>query len=262
MADSNRTLSPTALGFGKVPGTPEEAQTESSGPLAPARVKHVMRQIADALAEAHGVGLIHRDIKPANVVVSNRGRKLDFVKVVDFGLVKDVRTQGAPSLSNAATLLGTPYYVSPEAITDPANVDARSDIYALGAVGYFLLTGGPFMTGRTLVTVCAAHLYEKPVPTAERLGRDVPRSLDALVLRCLEKDPANRPQTASDVVDALDAAIDVPAWTSEDARAAWERWPSRLIGSSDDGAETTPGTSKDVDAALPARSMTIDLSGR
>jgi eukaryotic-like serine/threonine-protein kinase len=203
-------------------GVDLQVLVESSGRMPPARVKHVLRQIADALADAHAVGLIHRDVKPANILLLSRGRQHDFVKVLDFGLVKESspKTQGAASLSSVTALLGTPLYVSPESISSPSKIDGRSDLYSLGCVAYFLLTGTTFVKGRSLVEVCAAHLYEKPDPPSKRVP-GIPAALEALVLQMLEKDPSKRPASAADVVDALDAMTDIPAWTSQDAEAKW-----------------------------------------
>jgi serine/threonine-protein kinase len=194
-------------------GVDLEQLVKRHGPQPPGRVRHIIRQIADALAEAHAIQLIHRDIKPANVVLLNRGRQRDVVKVCDFGLVKDMRPDSsAASASSVTALLGTPLYVSPESITDPKKVDARSDLYALGAVAYFLLTGTPWIKGKNLVEVCAAHLYETPESPSKRLGQPLPASLERLVLRCLEKDPKQHPRDAAEVVQALDAATDVEKW--------------------------------------------------
>ena len=152
-----------------------------------------MRQVASALSEAHGIGLIHRDVKPENVILCERGGIPDVAKVVDFGLVRDL--EQASAASRADVVQGTPLYLSPEAITAPGKVDARGDLYALGAVGYFMLSGHHVFSGATLVEVCAHHLHTRPVPPSERLGRPLPAALEAIVLACLEKDPARRPAT-------------------------------------------------------------------
>src|SRR5262249_20066548 len=139
------------------------------GPLPPGRIVHILRQVAGSLSEAHGIVLIHRDIKPANIIlVPEHGGALDVAKVVDFGLVRDLdETTG---LTNDNIVRGTPDYMSPEAIRTPDSVDARSDLYALGAVAYLLLTGRVVFEGRTVVEVCDHHLHAKPVAPAERLG--------------------------------------------------------------------------------------------
>lgn len=201
------------------------------GPQPPGRVRHILRQVAGSLAEAHGVGLIHRDIKPGNVIlVPERGGTPDVAKVVDFGLVKDLeRETGA---SGEQGLLGTPLYVSPEAINDPDGVDARSDLYSFGCLGYFLLTGRPVFEGASVLEVCGRHLHARPVPPGERLGRPVPESLSALVLACLEKDPARRPASALACIAALDACGDVPPWTGEQAALWWSTDGAALMARS------------------------------
>jgi len=190
-----------------------ERLVEDEGPLEPARVIHVLSQIAGALAEAHGRGLVHRDMKPANVILCNRGGLMDTVKVLDFGLVKDV---GAPAgdlhQTAANSLIGTPAYMSPEAIVAPERVDARSDLYAVGAIGYYLLTGKEVFASSSIVSVCASHIQERPVPPTDRIGRPLPADLESLILRCLEKDPSLRPPSARELRKAL-LACDVPSWT-------------------------------------------------
>jgi eukaryotic-like serine/threonine-protein kinase len=138
-------------------------------------------------------------------------------KVVDFGLVKDLEDEGG--LSHDAALVGTPYYLAPEAIRSPS-ADARSDLYAVGAVAYFLLTGQHVFEGRTVIEICGHHLHSTPVPPSDRLGRTVPAALEAWVLACLAKDPAERPQTAALAVAALKRCA-VPPWTDEEARSWW-----------------------------------------
>ena len=150
-----------------------DALVAAHGPQEEGRVVKVLRQIAGSLGEAHAIGLIHRDIKPANVMFCNRGGVPDFVKVVDFGLVKKLEPGGKEvSVTQVNALTGSPLYMAPEAITRPDQVDARVDLYALGAVGYFLLTGKPPFDGASIVEVCSQHLYSQPVPPSERLGRE------------------------------------------------------------------------------------------
>ena len=190
------------------------------GPQPAGRVVHVLRQVAGSLAEAHEVGLIHRDVKPANVIlVAQRGGATDVAKVVDFGLVKDL--DQATDLSREDRIAGTPLYLAPEAITTPGRVGARSDLYSLGCVGYYLLTGRPVFEGRNVVEVCGHHLHTRPVPPSERLGQPVPDGLEALLLSCLEKEPSRRPSFAGEFLETLDALRDVPAWTNEQARGWW-----------------------------------------
>jgi serine/threonine-protein kinase len=197
-----------------------ERLVQLDGPQVPARVVHILRQVAGSLAEAHGVGLIHRDIKPGNVIlVAERGGAPDVAKVVDFGLVKDL--DRAVQLTANDRLTGTPLYLSPEAIRTPEVVDGRSDLYALAAVGYLLLTGERVFEGRTVVDVLSQHLHTAPVPPAARLGRAVPAKLSALILAGLEKEPARRPQTAREFLQALASCDDAGAWGEEEARGWW-----------------------------------------
>jgi len=195
-----------------------------SGPLPPARVTHILEQAAGALAEAHGMGLIHRDIKPANIMLVEQGGVPDVTKVVDFGLVKDVSPGSDVGGTQADAVIGTPQYMCPEAIVAPDSVDARSDIYALGAVGYFLLTGKHVFDAGTLIAMCSAHLHSVPVPPSERLGKPLPKDLERLLLRCLEKDPNHRPESARVFQEAVRACAEVGSWTEAEARVWWDEF--------------------------------------
>jgi serine/threonine-protein kinase len=190
------------------------------GPQPAARVVHLIKQLCGALAEAHSVHLIHRDVKPANIVLCVRGGVADYVKVLDFGLVKEIATS-SPRLSAAQTVVGTPAYLAPEALTRPDEVDARVDLYAVGGVAYELLTGKHVFEGATMLEVCAKILHEAPVPPSQRGGNPVPAALEALVLACLSKDPNARPQSAAEIADALSQQGD--HWTAKDATRWWDQ---------------------------------------
>jgi eukaryotic-like serine/threonine-protein kinase len=190
------------------------------GPLPEARVVHILSQIAGALAEAHAAGLIHRDIKPSNILLCDHGMLPDFAKVLDFGLVRDVSGADATT-SGVQTLTGTPLYMSPEAISAPGTIDARSDLYALGAVAYALLTNTPPFTAATVWEVCAHHLHTPVEPPSERRGRPIPPALEAIVMACLAKDRAARPASAADLAERL-AGCGVVPWTQAEARAWWD----------------------------------------
>jgi serine/threonine-protein kinase len=198
------------------------------GPQSPARVTHVLRQIAGALAEAHEIGLVHRDIKPANIILCERGHVQDIAKVFDFGLVKSVAgaNPDEPHLSQVNTLVGTPLYLAPEALLAPEEVDGRADLYALGAVGYYMLTGKPVFEGKTVMDIGAQHLHQAPVPPSVRLGAAVPPALEKLILKCLEKKATDRFQSAAALRDALESLEGLPLWTQVDARAWWNEHPS------------------------------------
>jgi eukaryotic-like serine/threonine-protein kinase len=206
------------------------------GPLPAARVVHILRQVCDSLEEAHVSGLIHRDIKPANIHVGRLGLRHDFVKVLDFGLVKSVlEREPNPGLATEMGLTpGTPAYMAPEASGADA-VDARADIYAVGCVAYYLLTGKLVFEGSSAIQMMARHLQEAPVAPSRRTEQFVPAELDHLVLACLAKDPAARPQSAAAVAAALDA-IELACWSQADASAWWERYAAP-----GDGVEVSDG---------------------
>jgi serine/threonine-protein kinase len=185
------------------------------GAQPPSRVVHILAQVCRALSEAHGLGLIHRDIKPANIILCEHGGAHDMVKVVDFGLVKSLSASDDPQLSMAEAIVGTPHFLAPEAIRS-TGADLRSDLYALGAVGYFLLAGKHVFNGESVMEVCAHQLHSQPPPLPEH----VPVPLSALLMRCLAKDPALRPQTAVELLREL-SAVPVPAWTDEQASSWW-----------------------------------------
>ncbi len=203
-------------------GSDLESLVSRYGPQPPARVAHILRQACRSLAEAHAGGLVHRDIKPANLHVGRLGLEYDFVKVLDFGLVKgegrwlreDVRLT-APEL-----LSGTPAYMAPEMASGEA-VDSRADLYALGCVGYFLLTGALVFEGENAMQLVLKHIQAEPVPPSRRLGRPVPEGLEGLILSCLAKAPAARPAGAAALEDALTLA-GADTWTQRDARQWWE----------------------------------------
>ena len=193
------------------------------GPQPAARVVHILRQVCGALAEAHGIGLIHRDIKPANLMLCIRGGIPDYVKVLDFGLVKETSRDEGVEVTNAGTLLGTPSFLAPEAIGNYEAIDARADIYALGASCYQLLAGVPVFHAATVIEMCAAHLHKVPEPPSMRSGRRIPPYLEELVLSCLAKDPNTRPSSANEILEVLDRRSDVDAWSLADARQWWDR---------------------------------------
>lgn len=192
---------------------------EVSGPQPEARVVRILSLACGALAEAHGLGLIHRDIKPANIVLCTQGGEFDVVKVLDFGLVKQLTLEGDATVTVANTLLGTPQYMAPESIRAPDSVDARADIYALGAVAYFLLAGTELFRATTIVEVCGQHLLREPAPLAEH-GVVVSAELEAIVRACLAKNPEDRVQSAAELRRRL-LACAVEPWDDSKARAWW-----------------------------------------
>ncbi len=200
---------------------------DATGPQPVSRVVRIMRDVALALDEAHAVGLIHRDIKPSNIMLARQGGVHDVVKVLDFGLVKRMHDAGDPEQTDAYSIQGTPHYMSPEAIEKPESVDARSDVYALGAVAYYLLAGRPVFEGASFFEICAQHVQEIPKPLREVCPNPVPPELESLILACLAKAKADRPETAKAFADALDQ-LDVPSWTRADAERWWQEHGSRV----------------------------------
>lgn len=203
-----------------IPGLTLENIVKNHGPLPPGRTIHFLRQLCDALQEAHAIGLIHRDIKPGNVMACCRGGVPDVVKLLDFGLVLPVGGLDDGKLTQEGTLAGTPAYMSPEQAGGQENLDARTDIYSLGAVAYFLLTGQPPFGDRSVVKMLAAHIYETPGKPSERrpgIGAD----LEHVVLRCLAKEPTSRFPSMEALKLALSECRGVTPWTTEEAVAWW-----------------------------------------
>jgi eukaryotic-like serine/threonine-protein kinase len=200
-----------------------ETLVRQYGALPAGRAIYIMKQACSSLEEAHARGLVHRDIKPANIHVGRVGLHNDFVKVLDFGLVKEVqRPHPQDSLMTVAGLaLGTPSYMAPElALGEP--VDARTDIYALGCVAYFLLTGRLVFESDSTMRLMVKHIEEKPVPPSQRTELPIPSLLDDAVLGCLAKDPAARTPTAAAFAAALASAErEVEPWGEEQAAAWW-----------------------------------------
>jgi eukaryotic-like serine/threonine-protein kinase len=194
------------------------------GPLPAERVVHLLRQVCSALQDAHGNGLVHRDIKPANVVVSRAGTTFDFVKVLDFGLVKlDGADKGAIDLSADGSWSGTPGYMAPEVVLGTAGTDHRVDLYALGCVAYWLLTGTMVFEGENAIQVMMQHARAEPTRPSQRVDRPIPAALENLILECLEKDPARRPAGAEVVSERLEAVPLPTPWTAERAEQWWAR---------------------------------------
>ena len=196
---------------------------EAGGPQPVERVVRILRDAALALNEAHDVGLIHRDVKPSNIMLARQGGVPDVTKVLDFGLVKNLGKVDDLEQTNTMSIKGTPHYLSPEAIQDPQGIDARTDLYALGAVGYYLLAGRHVFEGKTIIEVCMHHMHTKPLPFAEVSSRDVPAELEALIFACLEKDQSARPATGQEFADALDR-LEVARWTRADAEGWWDEF--------------------------------------
>ena len=202
------------------------------GPLPAGRVIHLLSQATKSLAEAHEKGLVHRDIKPRNLFACRLGTEDDFLKVLDFGLVKlNLAKATQTSLTGQGVTTGTPAYMAPEVAMASSEIDARADLYSLGCVGYWLLTGQVVFEAPNAMAMVLAHIHKQPLPPSLRAELAIPDSLQRLILRCLEKDPAERPRSAHELGLALAACQGIQPWTQEDSG----RWWSAHLPQSDAG---------------------------
>lgn len=214
----------------RLDGLDLETLVRDFGPLPPARALSLLRQMCASLGEAHAAGLMHRDITPSNVYVCRMGLEYDFVKVLDFGLVRHEDTTPGPTmLTSQTSLVGTPAYIAPEAIVgDP--VDRRSDVYALGCVAYFMLTGQPVFGDVSTMKQLVRHLEDTPLPPSRRAAQRVPRAVDELVMACLQKSPSARPDSAEVLMEMAASCFTRDTWTRADSRAWWEAHaPGRVL---------------------------------
>jgi len=204
-----------------LPGMSLAELVERFGPLPAERAIHFLAQTCDALTEAHAMGLIHRDIKPGNIFAAQRGGVYDVTKLLDFGLVKPlVDDEHSIQLTVEGAITGSPLFMSPEQAVGDSQPDARSDMYSLGAVGYFLLTGCPPFEGDRPIKVVIAHAHHDVVPPSQHMPT-IPRDLEEVVLRCLEKEPSRRYQTAAELAESLRRCEAAGQWTRADAARWW-----------------------------------------
>jgi tRNA A-37 threonylcarbamoyl transferase component Bud32 len=222
------------------------------GRLPEERVIHLLIQISASLAEAHGQGLIHRDIKPHNIFVTRRGDIADFVKVLDFGLVKALNHDGQAELTTDHAILGTPLYMSPETIEHPNNVDARSDLYSLGAVGYYLVTGQPPFSGLSISEIMTQQLKAEPTKPSEHLPEPLSPDFEALLLRCLAKKPEDRPASARALEVALRRCVAAKDWGREEAEEWWRNLAAMEVMKTVVVSKPTAGENAFVAAEVPA----------
>jgi serine/threonine-protein kinase len=203
-----------------LPGLSLDQLLAEYGPLPPGRAIYLLRQACSALAEAHAAGLIHRDLKPGNLYVSERGGLCDFVKVLDFGLVKQVHEPGAARLTADHVVSGTPWYMAPEQALGNQDLDARSDLYALGAIAYHMLSGQPPFPDENPVAVMIAHAHTE-VPSISLHRSGIPDDLQQVVLRCLRKSPTDRYADAKELEQALAACSAAGEWDARKAALWW-----------------------------------------
>ena len=200
-----------------------ESLVRNFGPLPPARAMYLIRQVCRSLGEAHAMGLIHRDVKPANIYLCRMGLEYDFVKVLDFGIVKREHPDKMTTRITAETeLIGTPGYMAPEAILGSGDIDRKVDVYAVGCVAYFLLTGARVFDAATTMAVLMRHVEEEPMPPSRRAALQIPREVDEFVLACLRKDPKRRPASAEELLQMATACRTAELWDQQTARKWWE----------------------------------------
>jgi serine/threonine protein kinase len=223
------------------------------GPQPESRVVHILTQVCDSLAEAHGLGLIHRDIKPGNIFLCHRGGMADCVKVLDFGLVREYQGEAAePASAGSENVVeGTPWFTPPEAITRATPIDPCSDLYAVGALGYFLMTGQYIFDAETVAEIHEKQLTLAPIPPSQRTSQPISSAMEEILLRCLEKDPELRPQSAGGLRDLLLATPAAVAWTPELRTAWWETHHSSPLPAADA-----------FDTSTPLATVSIDLASR
>jgi serine/threonine-protein kinase len=191
------------------------------GPVPPSRAVYLLRQVCHSLMDAHASGLVHRDIKPANIYLCRLGTDADFVKVLDFGLVKKRVQSGGIAATTLGAVNGTPGYMAPEAILGAAEFDPRMDIYAVGCVGYWLLTGELVHQANTAEELLRAHITREADPVSARCESAVPPKLEALIMSCIDREPGNRIQTAGELMAAFEALEEQSRWTNIQATQWW-----------------------------------------
>jgi serine/threonine protein kinase len=245
-----------------LPGKSLADLVEQHGPLAPERVVSLIEQTCDALSEAHSLGLIHRDIKPGNIFAAERGGVFDVAKLLDFGLAKPIVSTSDVNLTQEGAITGSPLFMAPEQAAGDGLPDARSDIYALGAVAYYLLTGKPPFEADNPVKVLLAHAGQAVVPPSQ-LRPGIPADLEQIVMRCLAKNPADRFADVTALGEALAACESHGRWTREHARRWWQshgaqdikndippRSPQRTSPTNSNGHDLTQDSDAAVSAAL------------
>jgi len=230
---------------------------ERFGPVPPARVIHVLTQLCGALAEAHDTGLIHRDIKPANIILTHRRGAHDLPKLLDFGLVEVLGEDADAGVTQENAVIGTPLYLCPEMIKGN-EVDGRSDLYSLGAVAYFMLTGSPVFQGKTTIAVCGQHLNEQPTPPSQRVPGIAP-DLEELILKCLAKEPDERPADAIVLKEALESCQDAGKWLRHDADSWWDEHGEIVAELQRGRAETLSTGGNSIAIDLGRRSTPLPL---
>jgi serine/threonine-protein kinase len=238
-----------------LPGLSLQELVDRHGPLPPGRIIYLLCQACDALREAHQAGLIHRDLKPPNVFSAYRGARYDVAKLLDFGLVKPIKEEDSPVVTREGTVTGSPLYMAPEQIMRTHAADRRTDIYAMGAIAYFLLTGRPPFLGDDSMAVMVAHARDPVVPPS-RLREGVPGDLEMIVLRCLEKKPEDRYQDAESLARAFSACTDAGSWSAMQAETWWRDHEPKVLVREIESASSDQATGP----AIPLSELTHVVS--
>ncbi len=245
-----------------VQGITLQALIDQYGRQPAGRVISLLIQMCGSLAEAHGCGIVHRDIKPANIILTDVSGVGDLIKVLDFGLVKEI-TRDTVELTQVDSITGTPMYMSPEAVRDASAANAQSDLYAVGAVGYALLTGVPLFDGGASVDICLKQLNEVPVRPAKRIGIPLADDLQNVLMSCLQKDTNQRPMSMDELADTLRGCEDHGRWTQVDSVQWWNHQFRGFGGSQAPGAAAASDATAvaGVTAAPMTTAPTRDFSG-
>jgi serine/threonine protein kinase len=191
------------------------------GPVQPERAIFILLQVCGSLAEAHATNIVHRDIKPSNIFLTKRGGVYDFAKVLDFGLAKRIIPEGDQRITGTGIVMGTPQFIAPESVAGLESIDGRADLYSLGAVAFWLLTGSPLFEADSPVDLMVQHVTAEPARVSNVSEFKIPSTLDEIVMKCLEKDPNDRFQSAADLAAALRTVASDDPWTLDKARMWW-----------------------------------------
>jgi serine/threonine protein kinase len=240
-----------------------ERFVKDHGPMRPERVVYLLQQVCHSLGEAHKAGLIHRDIKPANIFMCRLGPDVDFVKVLDFGLVRHFGSGPSDTMPTVEDVVaGTPAYMPPEIARGDTRIDGRADLYSLGCVAYFLLTGHPVFVRDTPLATVLAHATDPPVPPSKTAKAVLPPALDALILECLAKDQADRPATAEVLAERLAATVPAAAWSPTYAHRWWdvhrEPMPSSTANAHDSATDILAPRCRPVLARRPLATRPVE----
>jgi serine/threonine-protein kinase len=200
------------------------------GPQPAERVIVFMRQACRSLAEAHERGLVHRDIKPANLFVTRLGTEYDYLKILDFGVVKEQAGHDATLLTNAGMVQGTPAFMPPEIVMGDQSIDGRADLYSLACTAYWTLTGHPLFEANTPAQMLLQHVQMPPVPPSKKSELPIPKQLEAILMKCLEKDPSLRPSSALELESQLARVVCDASWTNERAQEWWKAHAPDAVG--------------------------------